>query len=175
MSDTEDKLEQARARMIAKRFGGNKDGAQSGGKGTMRRKKKVVHKQVGEESKKLDAQLKKMNLHPLGQIDETNFICDNGRVYNFQKPIVKANLQQKTFVITAAQEPAIKSLEQCGPDILPQLGPEYLRNLQEFAKKLQEQQAKKGGEGTGVPETVEEEDDDNDDPPPLEEIDDEMD
>jgi len=174
MSDDAQKIEEARQKMIAKRFGGNKDGAQSGGKGSMRRKKKVVHKQVGEESKKLDAQLKKMNLQPLGQIDETNFICDNGAVYHFDKPKVTANIQQKTFVIQSNHEPEIKTLEKCGPEILPQLGPEYLRNLQEFAKQVQQQQASKLGKD-GIPETVEEEDDDNDDPPPLEEIDDGMD
>ena len=36
--------EEARRAMIAKRFGGNKDGASTGGGGSVRRKKKVAHK-----------------------------------------------------------------------------------------------------------------------------------
>ena len=40
MADFED----ARARMIAKRFGGNEKGASTGGGGSTRRKKKTVHK-----------------------------------------------------------------------------------------------------------------------------------
>ena len=40
-------IEEARARMIAKRFGGNKDGASTGGAGTARRKMKAAHKTTG--------------------------------------------------------------------------------------------------------------------------------
>ncbi len=40
MSDIED----ARAKMIAKRFGGNASGASTGGGGSVRRKKKTAHK-----------------------------------------------------------------------------------------------------------------------------------
>ena len=37
-------MEEARARMIAKRFGGNANGASTGGGGSSRRKKKSAHK-----------------------------------------------------------------------------------------------------------------------------------
>jgi len=37
-------IEEARARMIAKRFGGNDKGASTGGEGSARRKKKSAHK-----------------------------------------------------------------------------------------------------------------------------------
>ena len=40
-------IEEARARMIAKRFGGNKDGASTGGAGSMRRKTKAAPKAAG--------------------------------------------------------------------------------------------------------------------------------
>ena len=40
-------IEEARAKMIAKRFGGNKNGASTGGSGTARRKVKAVHKSSG--------------------------------------------------------------------------------------------------------------------------------
>lgn len=40
-------MEEARARMIAKRFGGNASGAATGGGGAARRKKKTVHKNAG--------------------------------------------------------------------------------------------------------------------------------
>ena len=37
-------MEEARARMIAKRFGGKTGGASTGGGGSVRRKKKAAHK-----------------------------------------------------------------------------------------------------------------------------------
>ena len=40
-------IEEARAKMIAKRFGGNKNGASTGGSGTARRKVKAAHKSSG--------------------------------------------------------------------------------------------------------------------------------
>ena len=40
-------IEEARQKMIAKRFGGNKNGASTGGSGTARRKVKAAHKSSG--------------------------------------------------------------------------------------------------------------------------------
>ena len=40
-------MEEARAKMIAKRFGGNKSGASTGGSGSARRNVKAVHKSSG--------------------------------------------------------------------------------------------------------------------------------
>jgi hypothetical protein len=40
-------LEEARKAMIEKRFGGNKNGASTGGGGSVRRKKQGAHKSVG--------------------------------------------------------------------------------------------------------------------------------
>lgn len=40
-------LEEARKAMIAKRFGGNANGASTGGEGSARRKKKGAHKSGG--------------------------------------------------------------------------------------------------------------------------------
>lgn len=40
-------IEEARARMIAKRFGGNSNGASTGGSGSMRRKTKSASKTSG--------------------------------------------------------------------------------------------------------------------------------
>mgnify|MGYP003386342915 FL=1 len=40
-------MEEARARMIAKRFGGKSGGASTGGGGSVRRKKKTAHKSTG--------------------------------------------------------------------------------------------------------------------------------
>lgn len=47
-------FEEARARMIAKRFGGNAAGASTGGGGCTRRKKKTVHKAAGNGLIKLN-------------------------------------------------------------------------------------------------------------------------
>jgi hypothetical protein len=44
-------IEEARARMIAKRFGGNESGASTGGSGSMRRKTKSASKTSGGGAK----------------------------------------------------------------------------------------------------------------------------
>lgn len=51
----------ARAKMIARRFG-NKTGAATGGKGSVRRKKKTVHKTAQSDDKRIGATLKKLGV-----------------------------------------------------------------------------------------------------------------
>ena len=51
----------ARARMIERRFGGSTD-ARTGGKGSVRRKKKAVHKTSTSDDEKLGSTLKKLSV-----------------------------------------------------------------------------------------------------------------
>jgi nascent polypeptide-associated complex subunit beta len=91
-------IEDARARMIAKRFGGNQNGASTGG--GARRKKKTVHKTANNGSniylsslpylpsddKKLTSALKKLGVTPIPGIEEANLFQADGNVIHFTNP-----------------------------------------------------------------------------------------
>ena len=59
-----------------------------GGKGTARRKKKIVHKASNTDDKKLQSQLKKLNINPIPGIEEVNMFKDDGSVIHFTNPKV---------------------------------------------------------------------------------------
>ena len=68
--------------------------AQIGGKGTMRRKKKIVHKAASADDKKLQSQLKKLSVNPIPGIEEVNMFKDDGTILNFSNPKVPYILLQ---------------------------------------------------------------------------------
>ena len=99
-----DSIEEARARMIAKRFGGNSKGASTGGGGTQRRKKKSAHKTsnagiiywyfsnmwsnlifLGLDDKKIADTLKKLGCNTIPGIEEVNIFKDD-EVIHFSAP-----------------------------------------------------------------------------------------
>lgn len=57
-----------------------------GGKGTPRRKVKKVHKTAGTDDKKLQSQLKKLNVQPISGIEEVNMFKTDGTVIHFAAP-----------------------------------------------------------------------------------------
>ena len=59
-----------------------------GGKGTARRKKKIVHKASNTDDKKLQSQLKKLQINPIPGIEEVNMFKDDGSVLHFSAPKV---------------------------------------------------------------------------------------
>lgn len=71
-----------------------------GGKGTPRRKKKVVHQTPGTDDKKLQSVLKKIAVNPIPGIEEVNMIKNDGTVIHFNNPKAQASLAANTFAIT---------------------------------------------------------------------------
>ena len=61
-----------------------------GGKGTARRKKKIVHKASNTDDKKLQSQLKKLSINPIPGIEEVNMFRDDGSVIHFTNPKVQS-------------------------------------------------------------------------------------
>ena len=59
-----------------------------GGKGTARRKKKVVHRTATTDDKKLQSSLKKLSVNNIPGIEEVNMIKDDGSVIHFNNPKV---------------------------------------------------------------------------------------
>merc|ERR1711990_107509 len=105
-----------------------------GGKGTQRRKKKVVHKTATTDDKKLQSTLKKMSVNSIPGIEEVNMIKDDGTVLHFNNPKVQASLAANTFAITGHAD--TKQLTEMLPGILNQLGTEGLTNLRKIAERM---------------------------------------
>mmetsp|Transcript_9875 Transcript_9875/g.14853 ORF Transcript_9875/g.14853 Transcript_9875/m.14853 type:complete len:164 (+) Transcript_9875:84-575(+) len=133
-------MEEARARMIAKRFGGNKAGASTGGGGSARRKKKTVHKTQNDD-KKLSSALKKLNLTPISGIEEVNLFKEDGHIIHFTNPKVQASLQSNTYVVSGNGE--TKQLQDLFPGILSQMGQENMNSLRQMMEAM-------GGDGAAA-------------------------
>merc|ERR1711931_38618 len=128
-----------------------------GGKGTARRKKKVVHKTTATDDKKLQSSLKNLSVNTIPNIEEVNMICDDGTVLHFSNPRVQASLAANTFAITGHAEN--KVLTEMLPGILNQLGAEGLSSLRRLAERMPQS---RGDVDAGM-----EADDDDDDVPDL--------
>lgn len=102
-----------------------------GGKGTPRRKKKVVHKTAATDDKKLQSSLKKISVNQIPGIEEVNMIKDDGTVMHFNNPKVQASLASNTFAIAGHAEN--KQITELLPGILNQLGAESLSHLRKLA------------------------------------------
>merc|ERR1712055_422954 len=127
-----------------------------GGKGTVRRKKKVVHRTATTDDKKLQSSLKKLSVNNIPGIEEVNMIKDDGTVIHFNNPKVQASLAANTFAVTGHAEN--KQITEMLPGILNQLGAESLTHLKRLASNVSGGQGMGGMEGAGG--TMDEEEDD---------------
>uniref|UniRef100_A0A3P8X5L8 Transcription factor BTF3 n=1 Tax=Cynoglossus semilaevis TaxID=244447 RepID=A0A3P8X5L8_CYNSE len=105
-----------------------------GGKGTPRRKKKVVHKTASADDKKLQGSLKKLSVSTITGIEEVNMIKNDGTVIHFNNPKVQASLSANTFSISGHAE--TKQLTEMLPGILSQLGADSITNLRKLAEQF---------------------------------------
>uniref|UniRef100_UPI003753F0E4 nascent polypeptide-associated complex subunit family protein n=1 Tax=Salmonella sp. s54412 TaxID=3160128 RepID=UPI003753F0E4 len=90
-----------------------------GGKGTPRRKKKVVHKTATTDDRRLQNSLKKLSVNNIPGIEEVNMIKDDGNVIHFTNPKVQASLTANTFAIMGIGE--MKPISEMLPGIYNQL------------------------------------------------------
>lgn len=89
-----------------------------GGKGTPRRKKKIVHATAATDDKKLQSTLKKLGVNAIPGIEEVNMIRDDGSVIHFKNPKTQASLAANTFAITGHGENKQASLIHGSPHII---------------------------------------------------------
>lgn len=148
-----DDVKEARKRMAAKFKGSSR----TGGKGSVRRKKKTVHKTNSTDDKRLQNTLKRLGVNNIPAIEEVNLFKDNGTVIHFANPKVQASIAANTYVISGHAE--TKNLQDLLPGIINQLGPDNLQNLKKIAESYQQ---KPGAE----PVAQEDGDDDDDDDVP---------
>ncbi|KAI5388461.1 hypothetical protein KIW84_074232, partial [Lathyrus oleraceus] len=129
----------------------------TGGKGTVRRKKKAVHKTTTTDDKRLQSTLKRIGVNAIPQIEEVNIFKDDV-VIQFSNPKVQASIAANTWVVSGA--PQTKKLQDILPSIIHQLGPDNLENLKKIAEQFNKQ-VPEAGAGTA---TAQEENDDDDVP-----------
>uniref|UniRef100_A0A4D5RBC6 Transcription factor BTF3 n=1 Tax=Scolopendra viridis TaxID=118503 RepID=A0A4D5RBC6_SCOVI len=115
-----------------------------GGKGTARRKKKIVHRTAMTDDKKLQSSLKKLSVNMITGIEEANIIKQDGTVIHFNNPKVQASLSANTFAISGQNE--TKQITEMLPSILNQLGADSLTHLRKLASDVQVAGSKKGGD-----------------------------
>lgn len=115
---------------LAEKFGNQ---TRTGGKGSMRRKKKVVHKTSSADDKKLRSSMKKLGSQPLPGIEEANMFMENNNVMHFTNPEVQANIRDNLIVISGNGE--VKGIQDLMPGILPQLGPKDMQFLKDFLQQ----------------------------------------
>merc|ERR1711912_212797 len=113
----------------------------TGGKGSVRRKKKAIHKTTTTDDKRLQNTLKRLGVNNIPAIEEVNLFKDNGTVIHFTNPKVQASIAANTYVISGHAEN--KKLQDLLPGIINQLGPDNLANLKKIA---QQYQGKRGDE-----------------------------
>merc|ERR1711935_509021 len=120
----------ARAKMIAKRFGGAS--TSTGGKGSVRRKKKVASRSAAAQSDaKLGSTLKKLGATIIPGIEEVNLFKEDGKVIHFVNPKVQASIGANTYIVSGPSE--TKPLQELLPSIVSQLGMDNLSQLQSMA------------------------------------------
>lgn len=124
-----------------------------GGKGTPRRKKKVLHSTPATDDKKLQSSLKKLSVNTIPGIEEVNIIKNDASVIHFNNPKTQASLATNTFAITGHGEN--KQISEMLPGILSQLGPEGLMQLKKIASDVMGNKKMGGADDDDVPELVE--------------------
>ena len=117
----------AQAKMIDKRFSGIS--ASTGGKGTVRRKKKAASRSSAAQSDvKLSAALKKLGATNIPGIEEVNLFKEDGKVIHFVNPKVQASIAANTYIVSGPSD--TKPLQELLPSIVSQLGMDNISQLQ---------------------------------------------
>jgi nascent polypeptide-associated complex subunit beta len=130
--DDEQKVLAARAK-LAERFG---DSVRLGGKGTMKRKKKVTHKTASADDRKIESALKKAGAQQLPSIEEVNMFRDDNTVMHFTNPKVQGSVRDNVFMVQGSSE--VKAIRDLMPGILSQLSPKHMDFLKEFADQAKD-------------------------------------
>eukprot|EP00099_Drosophila_melanogaster_P013933 NP_476853.1 bicaudal, isoform A [Drosophila melanogaster] len=119
-----------------------------GGKGTPRRKKKIVHSTPATDDKKLQSSLKKLSVNTIPGIEEVNIIKNDGTVIHFNNPKAQASLPTNTFAITGHGEN--KTITEMVPGILTQLGPQDINQLKKLATEIASKSGAGGAAGSSA-------------------------
>ena len=98
-----------------------------GGKGTVKRKVKVVHHGTSNSDKLTKEVIKKLQAQPLQELNEVNLFTEDLNVIQFKNPEVFGNLPNQIFIVCGNGEE--KSVKDNFPEFLTQLSKEQLDQL----------------------------------------------
>lgn len=104
----------------------------TGGKGSVRRKKKAAHKVTSGDDTRLQNCLRRMQVNTIPGIEEVN-IFQGENVIHFANPKVQASAPANTYVVSGVSQS--KALQDILPGVLNQLGPENLASLKKMAEQ----------------------------------------
>lgn len=155
---TSESVMAARAKLAAK-YGQ----VRTGGKGSVRRKKKAVHKATSNDDKRLQTVLKRLGINVIQSIEEVNMFKEDGSVIHFSNPKVQASIAANTYAISGNSE--VKRVDEMYPNGLPQAGGMTMAQMQQMQAMAKSMAAGGGNEGAKIEEL--DEDDDDDDLPDL--------
>lgn len=128
----------------------------TGGRGSVRRKKKAVHKTTTTDDKRLQNTLKRLGVNTIPGIEEVNIFKED-TVIHFTNPKVQASIAANTYVVSGPSQ--TKKLQDLLPGIINQLGTDNLANLKKIAQQFENKpEASGAGDDDDVPdvETFEE-------------------
>ena len=98
-----------------------------GGKGTPKRKVKVVHHSASNNDKQTKEVIKKLQAQPLQDLNEVNLFTNDLKVLQFKNPEVFGNIPNQTFIVCGNHEE--KSVKDNFAEFISQLGPAQLTQL----------------------------------------------
>nr|CAB3492457.1 unnamed protein product [Digitaria exilis] len=120
----------------------------TGGKGTVRRKKKAVHKTATTDDKRLQSTLKRVGVNTIPAIEEVNIFKDD-LVIQFLNPKVQASIGANTWVVSGS--PQTKSNTHpssykmfCLGSLTNWVCPDNMEHLKRIAEEMQKQVAAAG-------------------------------
>ncbi|XP_076928133.1 basic transcription factor 3-like [Bidens hawaiensis] len=129
----------------------------TGGKGSVRRKKKAVHKTTTTDDKRLQSTLKRIGVNAIPSIEEVNIFKDD-IVIQFSNPKVQAYIAANTWVISGS--PQTKKLTDILPGLINRLGTDNLDSLSKLVAEQFQKEASGGGGGAAAATLAQEDDDD---------------
>merc|ERR1712137_1132689 len=125
-----------RRRMNQEKLNRMQNSVRIGGKGSVRRKKKTVHKKTGASDQKLNQTLRKLGTNGMPGIEEVNMFHQDGTITHFQQPKVQFSGHANTYVVSGNGQK--KKIEELLPGIINQLGSEHLESLRKMADMYQQ-------------------------------------
>ena len=133
---------------LAERFGSTS--TRLGGKGTPKRKHKVVHHSSSNNDKQTKDVIKKLQAQPLQDLNEVNMFTSEMKVMQFKNPEVFGNLPNQTFIVCG--NPEEKTIKDNLPEFITQLSESQVSKLKSVTMAEMNQTQAEGAEE--VPELV---------------------
>ena len=98
------------------------ESVRTGGKGSVRRKKKAQHKTTGTDDKRLQNTLKRLGVNNIPAIEEVNLFTSDGRVIHFSNPKVQASIAADNKPVPAMTAPRVQDEDISASDLNAPLG-----------------------------------------------------